>query len=63
MRYKVVIYTVIDAYVCVVTAYGQDEERGPIYRALFTIPFEDLKHDDIMHVLGELYRAVSEVTP
>lgn len=63
MRYRVVVYQVMDAYVCMLTEYSPNDEFTQLARVLYTIPFEDIKVHDLMHVLEGLWREVAQTTP
>ena len=63
MRYRIVVWELLDCVICNVSEYGP---RGPAERThnyTYTIPYEELKVNDLQHVLEALYVHVSEVTP
>jgi hypothetical protein len=53
----------MDAYVCMLTEYSPNDEFTQLARVLYTIPFEDIKVHDLMHVLEGLWREVAQTTP
>lgn len=63
MRYRIQIERLVLGYFVVIGVYDNDYTIKPKEVVHYTIPWADLKVDDIQHVLEQIYRQVSEQTP
>lgn len=63
MRYKVQMLRVLDGTMLVITDYEHPAKHGHPRVTSHYIRSGDVPADDLVHLLGELYRLVAEVTP
>lgn len=63
MRYRIQIERLVIGYFVVISEYDDPHEVRVKNLTHFTIPWEDLKVDDLQHVLEAVYREVCESTP
>ena len=63
MRYRIQIERLVIGYFVVVSTYDEPYRDRAKDVQHFTIPWDDLKVDDLQHVLEQIYRQVSETTP
>lgn len=63
MRYRIVVWNFPTGYHVIVTESVEHWQGTETTQSSLFIPFDDVKVDDLMHILGELHRRVAESTP
>lgn len=63
MRYGIQCWNITSSWYVVITAYTDDELDRPAAKHSFVIKAEDLKVQDLLHVLQEVQMEVAASTP
>lgn len=63
MRYRISIYPILDAYQVIIAGYRDNETEERLDFWSLVIEPQDLKVDDLQHILENIYMRVSESTP
>lgn len=63
MRYKISTFPVMAAHHVIITAQPDDRPDLRVVVHSLTIPLDDLKVDDLLHLIEAIYREVGQVTP
>jgi len=63
MRYRINSWPMMDGHLITISGYSEADPLSPIPLMTFTVPYSDLKVDDLLHLLESIWREVGAVTP